>query len=268
MSYSPYAPPRNDPGPYGGGHYAQYPYQALGWKTTVTMVGIAATVALAAAQTGASLAFPDVLKHPVPENLGIILALGLLSLVAGGIGILTWIFFLVWMHQAAKNVRAFGQTGLEYTPGWCVGWWFIPLMSLWKPFDAMREIWKASDPESVGPGAQREWRASPVPATMGLWWGVYILNGVVGIVIALSHLDLSGGKATVAVGPENFVSHGLYAIAGVLIIMVMRQLAQRQSAAAERLTSGGAQAGPPAGPGAYEQPNPYAPQASGANPYT
>ena len=230
------------------------------------MVGIAATVVLTAAQTGASIAFDDVLKHPVPENLGIILALGLLSLVSGGISILTWIFFLVWMHQAAKNVRAFGQTGLEYTLGWCVGWWFIPFMSLWKPFDAMREIWKASDPESVGPSAQRSWMFSPVPATLGLWWGFYILNGVVLISIALASLDLSGKKAVVALTPASFASHGIYAIAGVLIILVMRQLAHRQNAAAERLTSDGTHAGPPAGPGSYELPNPYAPQAPPTDP--
>lgn len=271
MSYSPYAPPRHDPGPYGGGgnNYGYVPYQPLGWKTTVTIVGIAASVVLSFAQTGTSLAFPDVLKNPVPANLPIIMALGLLGLLTGGIALLTNIFFLVWMHQAAKNVRAFGQGGLEFTPGWCVGWWFIPVASLWKPLAAMREIWKASDPDSIGQNAARPWMAAPVPSTMGLWWASYVLSGFVAMGIALANMDLSGGKASVAIGPENFVSNGLHGLAGVFLILIMRELAKRQVSSAERL-SGGSNAGPPGG---HVEPNPYAqtayaPQASAPNPYT
>jgi len=258
MNYAPYAPPQHDQGPYGGGAYVQHVYRPLGWKTTVSIVGVAATVVLSFLQTGASLANPDLLKHP-EENLGPILALGLLGLVTSVVAIGTYVFFLLWMHQAAKNVRAFGQVGLEYTPGWCVGWWFIPVASLWKPFTAMREIWKASDPDTVGPGAASHWMAAPVPATMGVWWGIYILNGFVGAGIALSSLDLSGAAKGVTVGPATFISHALLGIAGALLIMIMRQLAARQETAWQRLSN--ADRMPVAT--AATAPNPYTP-----NPYT
>ena len=32
----------------------------------------------------------------------------------------------------------------SFTPGWSVGWFFVPIMNPWKPFQAMREIWQAS----------------------------------------------------------------------------------------------------------------------------
>jgi hypothetical protein len=240
-------------------------YQPLGWKTTATIVGLVGTVVLSFVQTGASIAFADVLKHPVPANLGLILALGMLGLAVSAVSIFTWVIFLVWMHLAAKNVRALGQQGLEYTPGWCVGWWFIPVMSLWKPFDAMREIWKASDPDSVGPGATKPWRASAVPAALKLWWGVYVLNGFLGIGIVLSNLDFSGKRAAVVVGPANFVTHAILGVAGVFLIIVMRQLAQRQAAAWQRLSSAPAN---PAGPGAYGEASAYGAGAYGAPPST
>jgi len=257
MDYSPYAPPQQqNPNAWGGGggYLQQYVYKPLGWRTTATIVGIIGTVVFGFVQTGATLAFGDVLRNPSPQNLGVILVLGLLGLVTSGVSIATWVLFLVWTNLAAKNVRAFGQQGLEYTPGWCVGWWFIPIASLWKPFSAMREIWKASDPDSVGPNASKSWMSSVVPATMPVWWGVYILNGFVAMGVTLANLDFSGSKATVTPGPSSFLSHGMLGIAGVLLIVVMRQLAQRQEAAWQRLQS--APANPP-GPPAYGQDGGY-----------
>ena len=253
MDYSPYAPPQQqNPNAWGGGggYIQQYVYKPLGWRTTATIVGLIGTVVFGFVQTGATLAFGEVLKNPSPQNLGLILVLGLLGLATTAVSIATWVLFLVWTNLAAKNVRAFGQQGLEYTPGWCVGWWFIPIASLWKPFDAMREIWKASDPDSVGANASKSWMSSVVPVTMPIWWAVYILNGFVAMGVALSNFDFSGSKATVTPGPSSFLSHGMLGIAGVLLIIVMRQLAQRQEAAWQRLQS--APANPP-GPPAYGQ---------------
>lgn len=255
--YAPYAPPQHQPqGPYGGG-YVPFVYKPLGWLTTATVVGIIGTVVLGLLQTGASLAFPDILKHPAPENLGIILVLGVLGLAASVVSIATWVLFLVWTNHAAKNVRAFGQEGLTYTPGWCVGWWFVPIMSLYKPFDALREVFKASDPETVGPSATKPWMASTVPTALLVWWGVYIANGFIGIIIALANLDLSGKHAAVTVGPASLVPHVLLGVAGVFLILIMQQLAKRQELAWMRLSSVPAQAPSPVA---------YAPQASG-NPY-
>jgi hypothetical protein len=110
---------------------------------------------------------------------------------------------------------------------------------------------------------------SAVPATLGLWWAVYIINGFVAMGIALSNLDLTTGKAAVSVGPANFITHALLGVAGALIIIVMRQLAQRQEAAAERLQSGAH--ADPGGPGAavVDQASAYGPpQTSAPNPYT
>ncbi len=265
MDYSPYAPPQHqNQNAYGGGYQQQYLYRPLGWRTPATIVCLIGTVVLGSLQTAASVAFPDALKNPAPENLGIILVLGLIGLAAGGVSIATWVLFLVWTNLAAKNVRAFGQQGLQYTPGWCVGWWFIPIASLWKPFDAMREIWKASDPETVGPGASKPWMASFVPKTLIAWWAVYIANGFVAVVISVSNLDFSGTKPVVTAGPANFITHALLGVAGVFLIMIMRQLAQRQESAWQRLQS--APANPP-GPSAYGQPAPYGVEAPMSNPY-
>jgi hypothetical protein len=137
------------------------------------------------------------------------------------------------------------------------------------PFVAMREIWKASDPETVGPNAARPWMSSPVPATLPIWWATYVVSGLVSMGAALAGMDFSG-RAPVAGGPNagTFVTHGLHVVAGVLIIMILRQIAQRQEAASQRLAGGGTPAAydPASAPYGAPQANPYAPS-DASNPY-
>lgn len=62
---------------------------------------------------------------------------------------------------------------MTITPGWNVGWFFVPIATLWKPFQGLREAWQASvspnDPGSVA-----------VPVLMRWWWGLWLLTSVLG----------------------------------------------------------------------------------------
>jgi hypothetical protein len=53
--------------------------------------------------------------------------------------IITGIVFLKWIHAANRNARAMGAQGLRFSPGWALGYYFVPVLSLWKPYQAMKE---------------------------------------------------------------------------------------------------------------------------------
>src|SRR5947209_8456564 len=44
----------------------------------------------------------------------------------------TVVVFGMWIYRANHNVRALGARELRYTPGWAVGWFFVPILNLWK----------------------------------------------------------------------------------------------------------------------------------------
>ncbi len=96
----------------------------------------------------------------------------LLVLLVGPTAIVTVaaaILVLAWIHRANHNARALGAEGMQFTPGWAVGWYFIPLASLWKPYQAMKEICRAS----VRPS---RWWKEETPALLTLWWGLWLLT--------------------------------------------------------------------------------------------
>ena len=66
-------------------------------------------------------------------------------------------------------VHALGSPGLRFTPGWAVGWYFVPIANLWKPYQAMKEIWRASK----NPG---NWQAETTSGFLGWWWFWWIIS--------------------------------------------------------------------------------------------
>lgn len=80
------------------------------------------------------------------------------------------ILVLVWIHRANYNARQLGGTDMHFSPGWAVGWYFIPIAWFWKPYQAMREIWQAS----VSPVDWQRQAGSPL---LVWWWGLWILTG-------------------------------------------------------------------------------------------
>lgn len=84
----------------------------------------------------------------------------------------TGIVFLTWINRANKNCHGFAS-GMEFTSGWSIGWFFIPFANLFKPFQAMSEIWRVSyDPVN--------WKSLNPPALLRWWWGLWLFWGFLG----------------------------------------------------------------------------------------
>jgi hypothetical protein len=153
----------------------------------------------------------------------------------------TIVAWCMWQYRAQRNVRAFGANGLRISPGWAVGWWFIPFANLVMPYRAMSELMRASSP-SAGPNSWQRVATSPL---LPLWWGFLLLGNVVARV-GTSMIDESVGSNTI---PEVLTSIrwlivGLLVlvVAAVFALLVVREVDRRQT---ERRRSAG-QVLPPA----------------------
>ncbi len=59
-------------------------------------------------------------------------------LYLGGV-ILAVVGFLFWIHWASWNIHHFRLSN-EQVPGYSVGWWSVPFMSIFRPYQVMHEI--------------------------------------------------------------------------------------------------------------------------------
>lgn len=76
--------------------------------------------------------------------------------------------FLVakWTYRASANAHASGRR-LETSPPWAVGWYFIPVANLWKPYQALAEVVSVTVASRSG-------------LPMGLWWGLWLTTSISG----------------------------------------------------------------------------------------
>jgi uncharacterized protein DUF4328 len=152
--------------------------------------------------------------------------------------IVTGIVWLVWQHRGQANLVAVRVSGLRFTPGWAAGWWFVPFANLVKPFQTMRELWKAS-------GGEEDWGHSRTWPVIGWWWAAWLAAGILGRIGA----GVVGGATTLEAlrsGSRVLLLTQLVLLAGaILAIVLIRSVVDRQGRLRERITDAGH---PPARP--------------------
>jgi Domain of unknown function (DUF4328) len=148
--------------------------------------------------------------------------------------IATVVVWCVWQHRAQSNARLMTAGTTTFTPGWAVGWWFVPIANLFKPFQTVRELWKAS---LGGAG----WREIRTWSLLGWWWGVWIA-GSVDVWVGGGGAGVGfqmGSDARVATADQldardtwGIVWLLARMVAAVLAIVIVRSIEERQRGAA------------------------------------
>ncbi|RZK00190.1 MAG: DUF4328 domain-containing protein [Novosphingobium sp.] len=87
----------------------------------------------------------------------------------------TVVLVAMWVYRAHANLRAAGIDDLAFSPGWAVGWYFVPVATFVQPFKAMRELWSVSlgQYESFGDDADPQ---------IKLWWGTWLAGNIIAYV--------------------------------------------------------------------------------------
>jgi hypothetical protein len=68
-----------------------------------------------------------------------------LSLLVTLVSIVAAVIALIWQHRAASAGRALGIPSGQ-SPAWGVGSWFVPIVNLWIPYQAVRDCLPPDDP--------------------------------------------------------------------------------------------------------------------------
>lgn len=90
-----------------------------------------------------------------------------------------------------KNLHVMDAPGEKMGPGWAVGWYFIPLANLFMPVRAVGQMWRGTF----------QLAGEPEPnASIGLWWGAWIVSNILSGVSFRMLLE-SGGMSEF--GPSN-----------------------------------------------------------------
>lgn len=209
---------------------ARWLYSLLGAFMVATLLAMAADgnlMGVANRDSTGYVAYSDVEAAEVLYGAAKFLQILLLLAIPG--------FFIWWTRRATCNVPALGAARPDFSPGWAVGWWFVPIAAWFQPFRVIRQAWRAGD-DALGTEESEDWRQAGVSGWAAVWWVGHILvtpfwSGAAGMPdSAVMEAEELGDVAAVVL-----VLDALMVVVTALTLWVVAALTSRQEEANRRL---------------------------------
>lgn len=145
-------------------------------------------------------------------------SLQIFSIVYIVVYLLCIVLFLVWQARAHGNLDSMARQS-PYTVGWGIGYWFIPIVNLFRPYQLIRDIWEVSV-EHAGHNVSS--------ALIGWWWAAFILGSIFSQ--AGDRLYGNGSLYSDFVTANNVLMVGelIMIAAAVMAILIVRRISRMQ----------------------------------------
>lgn len=132
--------------------------------------------------------------------------------------LVTIVFFCIWIYAAMKNVHVLHQD-VKYTPGWAVGWYFIPLANVIMPYYVMKEMWNKLFSNDENKRSM----------LIVVWWASYVTSNFIA-----NRLLFSGSEEIVETFRKDAItiifSEAALIIAGLCLIKIISSITKKQDA--------------------------------------
>ncbi|MGD9589074.1 MAG: DUF4328 domain-containing protein [Pyrinomonadaceae bacterium] len=140
-----------------------------------------------------AIAFPDnVFESDNGQLFSVgLVVIGLVAIFEIPIRLGLIVFLLIWMYKAYRNLTPLRAYHQEFSPGWAVGWWFVPFLNLVRPYQVVREIYSESDPEFEESYGFLSGSSHSAPSFVLLWWLAFVFGG---IALRVSEIMFGSGK--------------------------------------------------------------------------
>ena len=128
--------------------------------------------------------------------------------------------FLRWTYKSSQISHLSGAKDLIFSPGWSVGWYFIPIATLWKPFQAFKQIYQVSIQIT-------DWKNVPIPSNLRWWWGLFIVSGIINNMLFRIYLSFDIYSDYSSIFIIEIIVSVMEAACCLIIIKIVKDISQR-----------------------------------------
>lgn len=126
----------------------------------------------------------------------------------------------MWIYRATWNSNVIRPLAGRISPGWAVGWYFVPVADLWMPFIAMRQTWTTSLQSAA------QW------GLLAGWWALWVLGSIAfwGVIVLAVLTELTPGTEVIGLLTLVDVFGVIISVlSSVLFIQIVRRITAAQS---------------------------------------
>ena len=186
----------------------------------LTLIGYIATFLLSAATWGI---YARLLALPVPQAQLIDQTIALVNVGVLIAYVFSIFFTLRVTYRLMKNAHTFGGDEDLMSPGMAVGWYFVPVASLFQPPRAVGQIWRAT--------FRRIGQIDKGSSIVGWWWMSWIVSGILLTYTSIAFREDLSNASRDAIEVGVFVQtlgFGLRAAAAALLLATFGMLVRAQ----------------------------------------
>lgn len=169
----------------------------------------------------------DISISRYPTLLAENLTFNLLTVLNALLLILTVVAVCMWFYSANKNLHTAGLKSLDYTPGWAVGWFFIPFANFYYPYAVMREIVKGT--KHISENTTDDFKTEKEDPRVLLWWISYLLPGITMLFfVKITPDPIESLQNQVETSGVEFGLYFITIISGIVLISLIRSVSKMQ----------------------------------------
>ncbi|SDD10901.1 DUF4328 domain-containing protein [Auraticoccus monumenti] len=204
------------------------------WTPRLQPVGglARATVVLSAVYLAVSwlatlLAFPAAARYRAADDaLGVSTPYDAVSSASFFPMLAAWIVTSVWLGTARTNALTIRPgSPHQHGPAWVWLGWVVPIVSLWFPYQVVRDVWRVSGPVDR--------------SLLGWWWGTWV-GGPLVMNAAGAFVPFSGpvGSSVGALGPTALLGTAVLTVSFVLWVRIVRTITDEQERVGQEWRTG------------------------------
>ncbi|HLQ96944.1 MAG TPA: DUF4328 domain-containing protein [Pseudogracilibacillus sp.] len=134
------------------------------------------------------------------------------------------VFFLIWLYRAYAHLQQSSVEGLAHSPRWAIGWYFIPVMNLFKPFSVMKELVLASFHAVSNP---EHWKLKKAPGYIMVWWLLFLGGNIAFLFDLFADFEAAGDYHRDAL--ISLLAHPMYIGSLLALYVMMKHITEAQT---------------------------------------
>ncbi len=138
--------------------------------------------------------------------------------------IISAVFFIQWFRRAYFNLHLLVKP-LSHTEGWAAGSWFVPIISLYRPFQIMKELYEETSAYLRIEGVVKNESFST--QFLSWWWALWILSNFLGQIIF--RLPTETMDQLINATMVNIIAHIIGIPLALITIKVIKEYANMES---------------------------------------
>ena len=162
---------------------------------------------------------------------------GIIGLLQTGLYIVSVVVFLNWFRRAYGNLHRLGIHYLKHKESMAVWFWFIPILSWFRPVQIMNEIWTETQ-ESIKK-YDPTYTIKNGELIIGTWWALFIISAFIGRYILRTAFKQDTIAQLIESSQAVMISDIMQIPEALLVILIVHNLSGMESKLAREIKKSG-----------------------------